>query len=116
MRVEGIKIGLGPKTSQTWLGLMEIVTVGQHLDGTPFFVELKNAATLQGRGQRNSRYHLASMTDPPTKLDQSSSISNNGLHPEYPTGATSRFRYSTSEPRSRSVSEGGSHPVTSTLW
>jgi hypothetical protein len=67
MRVEGIKISFGPKTSQARLSLVEIVTVGQHLDGTPSFVELKNAATFQGRGQRNSRYHLASMTDPPTK-------------------------------------------------
>ncbi len=43
--------------------------------------------------------------------------SSNGPSPEYLTMIYSyRFRYSTSESRSRVVSEGGLHPVTSTLW
>src|SRR5947209_4270711 len=33
-----------------------------------------------------------------------------------PRQIANQFRYSTSESRSRGVSEGGSHPVTSTLW
>jgi len=43
--------------------------------------------------------------------------SANGLYPECPTAAPlCNFEHSTHEPRSRVVTEGGSHPVTSTLW
>ncbi len=76
----------------------------------------KNAASSQGRGQR-SWYHLASAIGAPnhSATDHPSPAITDCARSSL-LAACRRFGRSTPEPRSRDVSEEGSHPMTLTRW
>src|SRR5579884_1534839 len=83
------------------------------------FVHTKKRCHLARTRAARSWYHLVSTIGPPNQLQANYPLrryNGRARNPLLSHALHAPFRHSTSESRSRAVSEGGSHPVTSTLW
>src|SRR5947209_11111435 len=85
-RIKCINIGLGPETSQIWLRLPEIVTVGQHGRSTLLCDTKKRCHLARTRAALCSWYHLVLTISPPNQFGANyPHVSANGLYPEHLT-------------------------------
>src|SRR5579875_957391 len=116
MTNKSIQIMLGPKTSQARLGLVKVITVGQHAMVLLICLH-KNTRGLLTRTRAALVVPPCFDTRPPTSFGQSILFTGtNGPHRNDLPHYGQHLSHSTSEPRSRGVSERDFHPMISLRW